>query len=151
MLDLGCGTGFPISQVLVDAGMVVYGVDASPTFVKAFRQNFPHAAVVCEDVEDSSFFNRKFDGIVAWGLLFLMPEEVQEKVFHNVAKALKAGGRLLFTAPHQKTNWKDAMTGQQSTSLGRKRYKKLLSEAGLSLLDEFEDEGENHYYSAVKI
>src|SRR5260221_698156 len=69
LLDLGCGTGIPISKVLMDEGMTVYGVDASPTMVKAFQQNFPNAPVANEAAEDSLFFNRKFDGIVAWGLL----------------------------------------------------------------------------------
>lgn len=151
VLDLGCGTGFPISKVLIDEGITVYGVDASPTLVKAFRRNFPEAPVACEAAEDSLFFNRTFDGIIAWGLLFLMPEEVQAKIIEKVANALKTGGKLLFTAPYQKTSWKDVLTGQHSTSLGAKKYKELLSTSGLSLIEEFEDEGDNHYYNAVKI
>lgn len=151
ILDLGCGSGFPISKVLIDAGMNVYGVDASPTLVKAFRQNFPDAPVECEAVEDSLFFNKTFDGIVAWGLMFLMPGEVQAKVIQKAANALKTGGKLLFTAPYKETEWKDAMTGHHSISLGAKKYKALLSASGLSLVEEFEDEGENHYYSAIKI
>jgi 2-polyprenyl-3-methyl-5-hydroxy-6-metoxy-1,4-benzoquinol methylase len=31
VLDLGCGTGAPISQVLIERGLKVYGVDAFPT------------------------------------------------------------------------------------------------------------------------
>lgn len=151
ILDLGCGTGFPIAKVLIDEGVTVYGVDASPTLAKAFQRNFPNAPIVCEAVEDSLFFNRKFDGIIAWGLLFLMPKEVQAKVIQKAANALKTGGKLLFTAPYKKTDWKDIMTGQHSTSLGAKMYKELLSASGLSLIEKFEDEGENHYYNAVKI
>jgi 2-polyprenyl-3-methyl-5-hydroxy-6-metoxy-1,4-benzoquinol methylase len=41
VLDLGCGTGVPISQVLIERGFHVYGVDASPTMVAAFRAHFP--------------------------------------------------------------------------------------------------------------
>ena len=43
------------------------------------------------------------------------------------------------------------MTSQRSTSLGTQAYKDLLAVWGLRLLEEFEDEGENHYYHAVKI
>jgi 2-polyprenyl-3-methyl-5-hydroxy-6-metoxy-1,4-benzoquinol methylase len=78
VLDLGCGTGIPISKVLIDEGMTVYGVDASPTLVKAFQQNFPNNPVACEAVEDSLFFDKKFNAIVAWGLIFLLPPEAQE-------------------------------------------------------------------------
>src|SRR5580765_1528797 len=72
-LDLGCGTGIPMSKVLVDEGMQVYGVDASPSMVKAFRQNFPNNPVACEAAEESSFFKRQFDAVIAWGLFFLLP------------------------------------------------------------------------------
>ena len=56
VLDLGCGTGIPISQVLIERGFKVYGVDASPTIVAAFRARFPGVPVECADVEDSDFF-----------------------------------------------------------------------------------------------
>src|SRR5437762_3280369 len=74
VLDLGCGTGIPVSKILIDAGMIVYGVDASPTIAKAFHQNFPSMPIACETMEESLFFDRKFDGIIASGLIFLIPE-----------------------------------------------------------------------------
>jgi 2-polyprenyl-3-methyl-5-hydroxy-6-metoxy-1,4-benzoquinol methylase len=36
VLDLGCGTGVPISQALIERGFNLYGVDASRTMVGAF-------------------------------------------------------------------------------------------------------------------
>jgi SAM-dependent methyltransferase len=150
VLDLGCGTGIPVSKVLMDAGMTVYGIDASPTMVRAFRHNFPHAQVACEAVENSSFFNRQFDAIVACGLLFLLPKEKQEIVVQKAASALDSGGRLLFTAPSQSVAWQDAMTGKPSLSLGAEKYMALLAPSGLALVEELEDEGQNHYYHAVK-
>jgi len=151
VLDLGCGTGIPVSQVLTEEGMRVYGIDASATLIRAFRQNFPTAPHACEAVEDSLFFHRTFDAIIAWGLLFLLSEEAQTQVIHKAAEALRSGGRLLFTAPYQQTAWKDIMTGQASRSLGAERYQELLLKSGLSLAEEFEDEGKNYYYSAVKV
>lgn len=150
VLDLGCGTGVPISKVLIEEGMTVYGVDGSPSLIKVFRENFPDVPVVCETVEQSSFFNRKFDAIIAWGLIFLLPKTTQAEVIEKAANALNAGGKFLFTAPAREISWSDAMTGQTSWSLGANKYKELLSEAGLSVIEEFEDEGENHYYYAVK-
>jgi len=150
VLDVGCGTGDPISKMLKDEGLTVYGMDASPSMVQGFKQNFPDSPVACEAVEDSSFFNKQFDAIIAWGLMFLLPEEIQEVVIRKMADALFAGGKLLFTAPAQKMNWKDAITEIESTSLGTEGYKALLTASGLSLIAEFEDEGENHYYHAVK-
>src|SRR5262245_12929395 len=75
VIDLACGSGFPITEVLVAEGLKVYAVDAAPSFVQAFRRNLPTTPVVCEAVEDSTFFDRSFDGVVAWGLIFLLSPE----------------------------------------------------------------------------
>jgi 2-polyprenyl-3-methyl-5-hydroxy-6-metoxy-1,4-benzoquinol methylase len=151
VLDLGCGTGIPITKVLFDEGMMVYGIDASASMVSAFQQHFPNTPVACEAVEDSAFFNRQFDAIIAWGLIFLLPQDTQETVIQKVADALQPGGKFLFTAPAQKTTWEDVMTGHQSLSLGADRYIELLSITGLSLIEELEDEGGNHYFHAGKL
>jgi len=150
-LDLGCGTGIPVSMILDQAGMHVCGIDASPSMVEAYQQNFPKNEVRCEAAEESSFFNRTFDGIISWGLLFLLTKDAQEIVIQNAAKALQPGGRLVFTSPPCPIQWKDAMTDRDSVSLGAERYKELLTASGLMLVSEFEDEGENHYYNAIKI
>ena len=150
ILDLGCGHGAPISAALMDDGFDVYGVDSSPTLTAMFRNRFPRAHVACEAVEASSFFGRKFDAIVAVGLMFLLPADAQGRLIRRVAETLNASGRFLFTAPAETCVWKDILTGQQSLSLGTKSYKDLLSDAGLVLVDEYLDEGENHYYDSRK-
>jgi len=43
VLDLGCGSGVPVSSTLMDEGLIVYGLDASPRMVAAFRSRFPRA------------------------------------------------------------------------------------------------------------
>jgi cyclopropane fatty-acyl-phospholipid synthase-like methyltransferase len=151
VLDLGCGTGIPITNVLLDQGMLVHGIDASPTLVKVFQQNFPNTIVTCEAVEDSSFFDKKFDGIIAVGLLFLLSEETQVMLLKKAANSLAQNGKLLFTSPVIETRWNDVMTGQQSISLGSEKYEEILSESGVVLLSGFEDEGNNYYFNAVKV
>jgi len=42
------------------------------------------------------------------------------------------------------------MTGMESFSLGAEEYRKLLGAVGISVADEYEDEGENHYFDAFK-
>jgi hypothetical protein len=63
---------------------------------------------------------------------------------------LNPGGKLLFTAPLDKIEWKDAMTGQLSRSLGAEQYRQLMLAPGLSIGEEFNDEGGNHYFSGVR-
>lgn len=150
VLDLGCGAGVPVAGVLTAEGHDVYAIDASPRVVAAFRQRFPDAHVACEPVEESPFFGRCYDGILAIGLMFLLQPDVQRAVIRRVAAALNRGGRFLFTAPAQAATWADAMTGLQSVSLGDQAYRGALADAGLVVVAEHVDEGENHYYDVVR-
>jgi SAM-dependent methyltransferase len=150
VLDVGCGSGVPIAQVLRDEGLSVYAVEASPTLAAAFRRRFPHVPIVCEAAEDSTFFNRQFDAVIAWGLMFLLPADAQTALIERMAAALVTGGKLLFTAPKEVCAWDDAMTGYPSQSLGAEAYRRIVIAAGLNLLTEYHDEGENHYYHAER-
>jgi len=150
ILDLGCGHGVPISKALFEAGFTIFGVDASPTLTATFRERLPRAHVACEAVEDSPFFGRTFDGVVACGLLFLLPAAAQRALIRRVASALKADGRFLFTSPDVACTWADLLTGRESRSLGADAYKKALLDAGLTLVGTYRDGGNNHYFDAAK-
>jgi len=150
VIDLGCGPGFPITEVLVAEGLNVYGVDAAPSFVEAFRRNLPNTPVDCEAAQDSRFFDRTFDGVLAWGLMFLLSSEDQRRLIQRIAGILVPTGRLLFTSPAEPLVWNDAMTGLESRSLGAEEYRRQLSAVGLSISREYEDEGRNHYFDALK-
>jgi SAM-dependent methyltransferase len=149
VLDLACGPGGPRSEPLHTRG-TVYAIDASRSLAHAYQERFPTAHVVCEPAEGSTLFDRRFDGILAWGLLFLLTERTQEAVIRRVAQALEPGGSFLFTAPWQRVTWADNSTGRASLSLGRDRYRELLDAAGLSCVREYEDEGGNHYYESSR-
>jgi 2-polyprenyl-3-methyl-5-hydroxy-6-metoxy-1,4-benzoquinol methylase len=150
VLDLGCGHGVPISQALVDAGVGLYGIDASPSMIAAFRRRFPNVPAECNAVEDSDFFGRTFDGVVAWGLMFLLEPKVQTSLIHKIAAALKPGGQFLFTSPQRICEWSDIITDKKSVSLGRDGYQAALRAANLVLTGEADDDGENHYYFVRK-
>lgn len=148
VIDMGCGSGFPLTVLLVEEGHRPFGVDAAPSLVAAFRQNLPEIPVLCESVLESDLFGRRFDAVLSVGLVFLFTPEEQRKVIQRFAEILEPGGHLLFTAPAQAGTWRDAMTGLESVSLGAERYRTLLADAGISVVDEYEDGGENHYFEA---
>jgi SAM-dependent methyltransferase len=150
VVDLGCGPGLPITEVLVAEGLRVYGIDAAPSFVQAFRRNLPNTPIACEAVQDSKFFDRTFDGVLAWGLMFLLSPEDQRRLMQRIADILLPGGRLLFTSPAEIGFGNDVMTGLESRSLGAEEYRRRLSAAGLSVASEYEDEGKNHYFDVFK-
>ncbi len=149
VVDIGCGSGAPMAIALAEEGCSVFGIDASPTLLAAFRQRLPAASAACETVQGSSFFGRKFDGALAVGLIFLLSEREQRELILRVANALHTGARFLFSAPREPSAWNDLQTGQPSRSLGEQHYLRLLAEAGFTLLTVHVDEGGNHYFDAV--
>jgi cyclopropane fatty-acyl-phospholipid synthase-like methyltransferase len=150
VIDLGCGPGIPITVVLVEEGLQVFGVDAAPSFVAAFQHNLPGTPVACEPVLESSFFDRTFDAVLSIGLIFLLNAEERHRLIQRFAEILVPGGRLLFTSTANPHVWNDVMTGMESISLGAEEYRRQLSAVNLSVTREYEDEGQNHYFDALK-
>lgn len=151
VLDLGCGSGMPVAAAMDREGFAVFGVDGAPTLVRMFRERLPRARVVCEAVEDSRFFDRAFDGVLAIGLMFLLSATVQRALIHRVSGVLRPGGRFLFTSPAQECAWDDLLTGRASMSLGATAYAAVSAEAGLEPVTTWQDEGGNHYFDLRRL
>lgn len=150
VLDVGCGPGVPLTAALIEAGCHVWAVDASPQMVALLAARFPDVPVACEPVESMTHFGRQFDGVLAWGLVFLLEPDQQRAAIARLADAVAPGGQLLFTAPAQVLEWHDVMTGELSRSLGADEYRRLLDQQGLSLTSQFTDVGDNYYYAAAR-
>ena len=150
VLDIGCGYGVPISEALLQEGFHVYGVDASESLVAEFGERFPAVVVECNTIEESRFFDRTFDAVVAWGLFFLLAPDTQRRLIGKTARVLNPGGHFLFTSPKEACSWEDGMTGLTSISLGQEAYQEELRANGLRLVGNDVDEGENDYYFARK-
>ncbi len=150
ILDIGCGSGVPIAQALVNDGFSVWGIDASPSLIAAYQRHLPEMPAVCEPAQTSTFFDRTFVAVVSIGLLFLLDEDDQRKLLTKVAHVLEPGGRFLFSAPREVCRWRDTLTDRVSMSLGEDAYATHLNSLGLRLDDCRSDEGGNNYYEAVK-
>lgn len=150
ILDLGCGSGVPIARGLADDGFLLWGIDASPTLLSAFRRHLPGRPAACEAAQDSRVFGRHFDGILAIGLVFLLDAAQQRRLLARVATALEPGGHLLFTAPRAACAWRDTLTGRVSRSLGAEAYEALLAGVGLRAVGWQVDDGGNDYCHAVR-
>ncbi len=150
VLDVGCGGGIPLAEVLLAQGLTVYGIDPSSSMVSALKSRFPSVAVECESIAESALFHRHFDAALAWGVLFLLSADEQAEAIRKVAAALRPGGKFLFTAPAQRCEWDDNLTGLRSRSLGGDEYRAICRAVQLAVVAEDADEGENHYFFAEK-
>lgn len=150
VLDLGCGHGVPNMPLLLGAGLTVSAIDASPSLLAEFRARFPQVETACEPVEQSAFFGRQFDGVLAVGLMFLLPVTEQLRLIQNVSDALKPRGRFLFTAPQETGTWEDLLTKRRSQSLGAQAYTVRLLDVGFAEVDSVPDPGASHFYRARK-
>jgi 2-polyprenyl-3-methyl-5-hydroxy-6-metoxy-1,4-benzoquinol methylase len=149
VLDLGCGAGVPVSQTLVDLGVRLSAIDASPRLVDVYRRRFPHVEVACEPAETSSWFRRRFDALVSIGMMFFLDEAAQRAVIRRCGERVRPGGHVLISAPWQTATWSDPTTGRWCRSLGRREYLAAFARAGLDVVAMPVDEGGNHHLAAV--
>ena len=151
VLEVACGSGFPVSKELVESGLKLWAIDSSKTLTNEFAKNFPDVQVKCERFQDSDFFNKTYNAVIAIGLLFLLTENEQGQLLSKVSEVLEPGGKFLFTAPTEIGNWRDLNTGITCTSLGQEKYQELLANSRLKIISTFVDEGKNNYYETERL
>lgn len=152
VLDLGCGTGVPVSRLLLRAGADLTALDSSAAMIERYRANVPGVPAHCVRAQDAAFAPESFDAVVAWGVLFHAAETDQRAILARVAAWLAPGGRFLFTSGDVAGVAESRMGGVpfRYVSLGADAYRRLLEEDGLRLERHHTDAWENHVYVAVK-
>jgi len=100
VLDIGCGAGVPADRLLVDAGMVVTGVDISEVQIDRARTLVPGATFLCCDIVDLTLEASSFDAIVSLYALIHLPLDDQRELLPRLFTALRPGGYLLAIVGH---------------------------------------------------
>ncbi|WP_338868836.1 class I SAM-dependent methyltransferase [Myxococcus stipitatus] len=153
VLDVGCGTGLPLTRVLLEHGCHVVGVDSSRELLARFQANFPHVPVVCAPIQSCELQGRMFDAAIAWGVLFHLNHEEQAQAIANIASALRPGAVFLFTSGdvHGSTDGAP-MNGVafRYHSYSVDGYRELLRARGLTLEAAYRDPADNFCYQSRK-
>ena len=136
ILDIGCGSGYPIATYLIEQGFKVTGVDGSKELLTIANQKCPGMHTVLGDIRTVKL-NNKFDALLEWWCLFHIPKEDHEKMITRFAKWIKPGGILEFTTGDEDYEHKSSdMLNQELAfySLEPKVYEKHLKENGFKIL-----------------
>ena len=147
ILDLGCGNGIPVSQVLAQSHHVT-GCDISKVQLQRAQTLIPSARFVLGDIAHLCFRPESFDGVVAFYSIIHVPVEEHARVIRDIARCLRPGGLLLATVGHTawtgtEDDWQGVPGGRMYWShAGRASYLQWLADAGLVVeWDEFVPEG----------
>lgn len=146
ILDMGCGHGEPVIDVLLRLGFKPYGIDSSIRMVTKFIETFPDVPVQHSDVLSSDFFNISFDAVVAYGFMFHLSRDQQERVIEKVAVHLREGGYFLFNSGDEdasKVSSSEYNGGEtlMMYSMSCRNYEKVLRSNDMILISHYVEEG----------
>ena len=135
VLDLGCGSGSPVAQYLVEHGFHVTGIDSSSTLISLARQRLPEQEWLVEDMR-SLQLSRRFDGMLAWDSFFHLKPDDQRRMFGVFARHAAPLAILMFnTGP----GFGEAVGEYRNdplyhASLSPDEYRVLLADIGFEVL-----------------
>jgi len=143
ILDIGCGTGIPLTRLLASSGAQVIGLDISSKMIEKARANVPNASFIVGDIVTIRF-ETKFEGMFAWDSLFHLPLARQEEVIRKIVGWLDTNGVFLFTAGGNYGELVSEMFGVTFyySSLSAEQYENILSEENCRvIIHEIDDPG----------
>ena len=91
ILDAGCGSGYPVSQILA-RNFQVTGVDFSTKQTKRARAGLSNASFVCADIANLPFQESTFNAIVSFYAMIHIPREEHQQLIMNFHRILKPKG-----------------------------------------------------------
>lgn len=137
VLDLGCGGGAPVACLLVEHGMHVTGVDASPEMITLARHRMPGQEWVVADMRHLEL-HRRFDGILAWDSYFHLAHEAQRAMFAVFDAHAEDDAILLFNTGPEHGEGTSMYTFKDEplyhASLSTPEYRALLDGCGFEVI-----------------
>lgn len=139
VLDLGCGTGRPVAEVLAAAGHRVTGYDLSPTMIEIARTQIPCATFDVADLRTLDQPASRWDAVVVcYSLLQLSRAEI-DAALAKFADWLAPGGIFLMaTMPVDAEGFDFQFMGRTVTvsSYSAEGYRERLTHLGLEVVRE---------------
>lgn len=144
ILDLGCGAGIPVDDILIKSGHSVIGIDISGEQIKLARQSCRGGDFLVGDIRDLKPAEYQANAVISFYTIFHVPRDEQPKLLKIIASYLPAGGILLVTMGDREFEGGHSMYGEPmwSSQYGTVKNRKLVEAAGFSILtDEIDTSG----------
>ena len=137
VLDLGCGGGDPVAHLLVEHGMHVTGVDASPEMIALAQNRMPEQEWIVADMRGLQL-GRTFDGILAWDSFFHLSPDAQRAMFAVFAAHAHRDTVLMFNTGPAFGEAIGSYRGHPlyHASLDHGEYEQLLATNGFRTIDQ---------------
>lgn len=135
ILDVGCGTGEPIAQFLINQGYDVTGIDASRKMIGLCKQRFPKNKWILADMRTLDL-NEKFHAVIAWHSFFHLPHDDQRVTLKLLASYVDQNGLLVFTSGYESDEvWSDnGGHNLYHASLSTEEYQQILIDNNFKVL-----------------
>jgi SAM-dependent methyltransferase len=149
ILDLGCGAGEPVDDLLLDAGHTVIGLDISEKMIAAARENCPAGEYYVRDIATLQMGEFAADAVVSFYTLFHVPRTLHSHLLRTIRSFLPRNGWLLITMGDKDFEGVTDWYGQKMwwSQWGPEKNRILVTQAGFEIaVDEIDHSGaENHH------
>lgn len=98
-LDVGCGSGRLIAELLQAGASEVWGLDPSPYMLKIAQGRSPKAHFVQGLIEENDFPDHYFDSVGVCFVFHELPRDITKRTISELYRILKPGGVLCITEP----------------------------------------------------
>jgi ubiquinone/menaquinone biosynthesis C-methylase UbiE len=138
ILELGCGSGIPITRMLIDRGAQVVANDISTKQLEMAKVRCPQATLIPGDMAALSFEPESFDGVISFYAIFHLPRAEQKGMLSNICSWLKPGGMFvcnLSTVDEEAIHGEFLGHGMFWSSYSVEDSKAMVRDAGFELIE----------------
>lgn len=154
VLDLGCGAGVPVDDIVLKARHSVIGIDIAEEQIKLARKNCPRGEFFVGDICDLKIDQYEVGAVISFYTIFHTPRGNHGKLLTILSSYLKKGGLLLVSMGDREFEGEHELLGAKvwSSQFGTAKNRALVAAAGFEILiDELDRSGgERHQIILAK-
>ncbi len=94
VLDAGCGSGYPVAQILAGVFQVT-GMDFSEEQIRLAKRTVPGPSFICGDITKLPLRDRTFDAVVSYYAIIHISRDEHQELLMGFQRILKRGGQAL--------------------------------------------------------